>query len=235
MAGECEDRRFLVKGMGFLAIWSDVRIEQETDYLHWLTREHTSERLSVDGFLRVRVYRSLEANVRRYFIHYELRSPHVVGSAAYLARLNTPTPWSQRIMPILGNFVRGGGRVLARAGIGEGAFWPPSSLTTWLPLPALRWSPTRHRGSHRRGGIARTDPEQSSIRTREKSLRERDRSFAGLLLVEGLDEASVAASVARLGFAAANNIYAQVFQLFPQGGQVEPVARNTSENATHAK
>jgi hypothetical protein len=56
-----------VKGTGFLAIWSDVRIEQETDYLHWLTREHTSERLSVDGFLRVRVYRSLEANVRRYF------------------------------------------------------------------------------------------------------------------------------------------------------------------------
>jgi hypothetical protein len=68
------------------------------------------------------VYRSLEADVRRYFIHYELRSPNVVGSPAYLARLNKPTPWSQRIMPILGNFVRGGGRVLARAGIGEGAF-----------------------------------------------------------------------------------------------------------------
>ncbi|RPI34160.1 MAG: hypothetical protein EHM67_14730, partial [Hyphomicrobiaceae bacterium] len=95
-----------VKGTGFLAIWSDVRIEQETDYLHWLTREHTSERLSVDGFLRVRVYRSLEADLRRYFIHYELQSPDVVGSAAYLARLNAPTPWSQRIMPILGNFVR---------------------------------------------------------------------------------------------------------------------------------
>jgi hypothetical protein len=43
-----------VKGAGFLAIWSDVKAEQETDYLHWLTREHTSERLDVDGFLRVR-------------------------------------------------------------------------------------------------------------------------------------------------------------------------------------
>ena len=105
-----------MKGAGFLAIWSDVELEEETDYLHWLTREHTSERLGVDGFLRVRVYRSLEAGVRRYFIHYELRSPDVLGSEAYLARLNAPTPWSQRIMPILGNFVRGGGRVLARAG-----------------------------------------------------------------------------------------------------------------------
>ena len=111
-----------MQGAGFLAIWSDVRLEEETDYLHWLTREHTSERLGVDGFLRVRVYRSLEAGVRRYFIHYELRSPDVLGSEAYLARLNAPTPWSQRIMPILGNFVRGGGRVLARAGTGEGAF-----------------------------------------------------------------------------------------------------------------
>ena len=33
---------YLVKGAGFLAIWSDVKAEQETDYLHWLTREHAA-------------------------------------------------------------------------------------------------------------------------------------------------------------------------------------------------
>jgi len=111
-----------MKGEGFLAIWSDVKSEQEADCLHWLTREHTSERLSIEGFLRVRVHRSLQADVRRYFIRYDLRSRDVLGSAAHLARLNVPTPWSQRIMPILGNFIRGGGRVLARTGVGEGAF-----------------------------------------------------------------------------------------------------------------
>src|SRR4029079_11791574 len=89
-----------VQGAGFLAIWSDVEPEQETDYLHWLMREHTSERLSVDRFQRVRVYRSLQPGIRRYFIRYELRSPGVLGSEAYLARLNAPTPWSKRIMPI---------------------------------------------------------------------------------------------------------------------------------------
>jgi hypothetical protein len=209
-----------VKDAGFLAIWSDVRIEQETDYLHWLTREHTSERLSVDGFLRVRVYRSLDSGARRYFIHYELRSPDVVGSATYLARLNSPTPWSQRIMPILGNFVRGGGRVLARAGIGEGAFLAAVKLNDLARIagPALVANIiTEDRIVA--AELLETDQQQSSIQTREKSLRAHDRSFAGLLLVEGLDEASVAASVARLGFPASDNIYAQVFQLFPQSGR----------------
>ena len=209
-----------MQGAGFLAIWSDVRLEEETDYLHWLTREHTSERLGVDGFLRVRVYRSLETGVRRYFIHYELRSPDVLGSEAYLARLNAPTPWSQRIMPILGNFVRGGGRVLARAGTGEGAFLAALRLDDLSPIagPALVANiVTEDRIVA--AELLETDQEQSSIQTREKSLREHDTSFAGLLLVEGLDEPSVAASIGRLGFSISDNIYAQIFQLFPHGAR----------------
>lgn len=207
-----------MKAAGFLAIWSDVKAEQETDYLHWLTREHTSERLSVGGFLRVRVYRSLEANVRRYFIHYELESPDALGSAAYLARLNAPTLWSQRIMPILGNFVRGGGRVLARAGVGEGALLAAIRLEDLAPIagPALVANiVTEDRIVA--AELLETDQKQSSIPTREKSLRERDRSFQGLLLIEGLDEPSVAAAASRLGFPAAQNLYAQVFQLLPNG------------------
>ena len=214
-----QERASSKNGEGFLAIWSDVEIEQETDYLHWLTREHTIERLSVDGFLRVRVYRSLLTNVRRYFIHYELRSPDVLGSGAYLARLNAPTPWSQRIMPILGNFVRGGGRVVARAGIGEGAFLGALKLDDLSPIaaPALAANLiTEDRIAAVE--LLETDLQQSSIATREKSLRERDRSFAGLLLIEGLDERSVTASISRLGFSAPGNVYAQVFQLFPAGG-----------------
>ena len=109
-----------MKGDGFLAIWSDVPSEHETDYLHWLTREHTSERLAVEGFLGVCVYRALRRDVCRYFIHYRLATPAVLASAAYLDRLNAPTPWSQRVMPILGNFARGGGRVLAETGQGHG-------------------------------------------------------------------------------------------------------------------
>ncbi len=49
---------------GLLVIWSDVAASDETDYLHWLTREHTSERVSTEGFLGVRVFRALTSEVR---------------------------------------------------------------------------------------------------------------------------------------------------------------------------
>ena len=103
------------RGRAQLAIWSDVEPGQETDYLHWLTREHVLERVSVDGFLSGRVFRAEAGGKRRFFITYELQDTGVLAGPSYLARLNAPTPWSQRTMPILQNFARGGGPVVARA------------------------------------------------------------------------------------------------------------------------
>ncbi len=110
-----------MRGAGFLAIWSDIALNNLTDYRHWLTREHTTERVTTKGFLASRVFRAVRADTDRFFILYELEAPEVLDGPAYLARLNAPTPWSQRIMPQLGNFVRGGGVMTARAGRGEGA------------------------------------------------------------------------------------------------------------------
>jgi hypothetical protein len=110
-----------MRGAGFLAIWSDVERASLTDYRHWLTREHTTERVTTKGFLACRVFRAVRADIERFFILYELETSEVLDGAAYLARLNAPTPWSQRIMPQLGNFIRGGGVVTARAGRGEGS------------------------------------------------------------------------------------------------------------------
>jgi len=199
---------------GFLAIWSDVEPEQETDYLHWLMREHTSERLGVDGFQLVRVYRSLQPGIRRYFIRYELRSPGVLGSEAYLARLNAPTPWSKRIMPILRNFARGGGRVLARAGIGHGGVLAAIRLDNLSPIAGSALVDNIVAEDRIiMAELLETDREQTSIQTREKSMREHDRSFAGLLLVDGLDEHAVVGAVTKLGYPSRDNLYTQVFQL----------------------
>src|SRR3954469_11329016 len=110
-----------MRGAGFLAIWSDVEPGNLTDYRHWLTREHTTERVTTKGFLGVRVFRAARADINRFFILYELESPEVLDGPAYLARLNAPTPWSRRTMPRLGNFIRGGGVMAARAGRGEGS------------------------------------------------------------------------------------------------------------------
>lgn len=181
-----------MQGKGFLAIWSDISPDDETDYLHWLAREHTSERVSTDGFLAVRVFRSHDTAIRRYFILYELEHPNVVGGGAYLARLNAPTPWSQRIMPRLGNFIRGGGRIVASAGVGQGGFLAPLVLDIRAEFDAE--AVARDLAQLDRVAAVRvllTDTAQTSIETREKSMRSADRSFAGLLLIEGLDERAV--------------------------------------------
>jgi hypothetical protein len=203
-----------VRGNGFLAIWSDVPSERETDYVHWLTREHASERLGVAGFLGVRFYRALRRDICRYFIHYRLAGPEVLASAAYLERLNAPTPWSQRIMPILGNFARGGGRVAAEAGQGNGGVLAAIKLD---PLPeAARDDKLASIAASDRIVAARlleTDLDRTSIATREKGIRGGDRAFAGLLLIEGLDELAVSTAAARHSFDAAGEFYAEVFQL----------------------
>ena len=89
-----------MQGAGYLAIWSDLTPGDETDWAHWITREHAAERVGINGFLACRIFRALGTAVNRYFILYELEDEHTVGGTDYLARLNAPTPWSQRIMPI---------------------------------------------------------------------------------------------------------------------------------------
>jgi hypothetical protein len=170
--------------------------------------------LSVDGFLGVRVYRALRGDVRRYFIHYRLAAPTVLASAAYLERLNAPTPWSQRIMPILGNFARGGGRVVAESGQGHGGVLAAIKLDQ-LPED-VRDNTLANIAASDRVIAARllvTDLDRTTIATREKGMRAGDRTFAGLLLVEGLDEVAVSPATARHGFAPPGELYAQIFQL----------------------
>jgi hypothetical protein len=187
-----------MQGSGYLAIWSDIAPEDETDYLHWLTREHTIERVSVEGFLAVRVFRALGLTMNRYFMLYELENAGVVGAPEYLARLNAPTPWSQRIMPRLGNFVRGGGRVVASAGIGQGGVLAalPFDAAEWDAAALVRDLAQIDRVTAVR--VLKTDAAQTSLPTREKSMRAADRSFGGLVLIEALDETAARHAVARL-------------------------------------
>jgi hypothetical protein len=181
---------------GFLAIWSDVEAREETNYLHWLTREHTAERVSIAGFLNVRVFRARLLEHCRYFVLYRLEQASVVGSEPYLARLNAPTDWSQRIMPMLQNFVRGGGHVVAEAGCGEGALVIPivcerpeiAAAGAMLgPLAALDRVVSARLFEVEQGG--------TDIATNEKSMRTNDRSFPALLLVEALCDAALDAAL----------------------------------------
>lgn len=198
---------------GFLAIWSDVDPADETDYLHWLTREHVQERLSIPGFLAVRIFRAETEGRGRFFIFYRLRDASVVGSEAYLARLNAPTPWSQTIMPKLKNFIRGGGRILQESGEGAGGHAAPvlfsrTQISNYLAAAgeiakADRMAATR---------ILEVDGASSGIATNEKSMRAGDRSFEAMLFLESLD-ADVLASGLAVMEAEDHTIYRQIFAL----------------------
>ncbi|MBR0828414.1 hypothetical protein JQ596_23020 [Bradyrhizobium manausense] len=184
-----------MRGAGFLAIWSDVETSDLVDYRHWLTREHTTERVTTKGFLASRVFRAVRDDINRFFILYELETPEVLDGEAYLARLNAPTAWSQRIMPKLGNFRRGGGIMRARAGHGEGA-----------TIMALRIEqlPVDPQGLAEAlvacDGVAAvqigaTDEARTSVPSTEKGMRKNEGFFAGLLLIEALDTASLQAAL----------------------------------------
>ncbi|WP_341896928.1 hypothetical protein [Ferrovibrio terrae] len=209
-----------MQGEGFLAIWSDVESAQETDYLHWLTREHTTERLGVDGFLGVRVFRAISDSINRFLIVYDLESSAALSGPSYLARLNAPTAWSQRIMPILQNFVRGGGRRVLSQGIGRGSYIAALPSAGDLPDAAAILAGLLAQDRIAQAHLLETDQEKTAIQTSEKSLRPKDRSFDSLLLVEGLDQRALRRALAAYpallpaGLTADHvPLYAQIFAL----------------------
>lgn len=180
-----------MRGAGFLAIWSDVEPKHLTDYRHWLTREHTTERVTTKGFLGVRVFRAARTDINRFFILYELQAPEVLDGPAYLARLNAPTPWSQRIMPQLGNFIRGGGVMAARAGRGEGSTIVALRIERLPENPQQLCDAIVACDGIAAVQIGATDIARTSVPTVEKGMRKDEGLFAGIVIVEALDEASL--------------------------------------------
>src|SRR5262249_52232604 len=96
-----------------------------------------------------------------------------------------------RIMPKLGNFIRGGGVMVARAGRGEGA------TVTALRIEKLPADPQKlAEALVACDGIAAvqigaTDEARTSVRPTGKGMRKEEGFFAGLLLIEALDVTSL--------------------------------------------
>lgn len=190
------------RGQAQLAIWSDIEPDQETDYLHWLAREHVLERVGVEGFLSGRVFRSEVAGKRRFFITYELLEAAVLAGPSYLARLNAPTPWSQRTMPILQNFARGGGPVVARSGLGCGAVAVPLRMD--LEAAGLLNDGAQQALVDRIAALdavaqvwlMRVDAAATGVPTKEKAMRRSaEGAFDGVLVIEALHDAAARAAV----------------------------------------
>jgi hypothetical protein len=85
-------------GKAAIAIWCHIDAPLRAEHDAWHSGEHLPERLAIPGFLRGRRCRAPDdAAAWPYFILYEVRDAAVMTSAAYLERLNNPTPWSRKL------------------------------------------------------------------------------------------------------------------------------------------
>ena len=183
---------------GLITVRLDVAPEHDAEFNDWYTLEHVPQLTALPGFARTRRYFCDKADIR-YLAWYETADQDVEAAKDFQHIVANPTPWSQRIMPRLRNFVRGGGRVVASAGLGQGgvlAALPLDTVPEGEGTGLCRDLAATDRISAAR--LLSTDLAQTSIQTREKGLRRADDSFAGLLLIEGLDEISVRNALWRL-------------------------------------
>jgi hypothetical protein len=109
-----------LRGSAFLAIWHDIEAHGELEYNDWHTREHMPERVAIPGFEAGRRFVDRNLAHHRYFTLYEAATLDALGSTAYRARLDAPTPWTRKVQPTFTNFVRSACRTAASEGRGTG-------------------------------------------------------------------------------------------------------------------
>jgi hypothetical protein len=174
---------------GILAIWNDCAPEGLEHFERWYIREHLQERVAVPGFRVGRRYEAVAGSDRRFFAFYEVDSPDVLSSPAYLERLETPTPWTLEAMKSFRRMVRTVCDVRAAAGdlVGSHAVVLRAD-GAMAPTPGVG---TLVAGLAREEGIARVHlwtaaARQTPADTAEMRSRGKDQLIAGALVVECL-------------------------------------------------
>ncbi|MES2635336.1 MAG: hypothetical protein V4669_20385 [Pseudomonadota bacterium] len=104
-------------GQAALAMWWDMARQARAEFEDWHAHEHFPERMGIAGFRRGTRWASATGG-DGVFVMYELDAYETLSSAPYLARLNSPSPWSARMMPHHRNMVRSQCRVLESRGGG---------------------------------------------------------------------------------------------------------------------
>ena len=179
---------------GFMAIWSDVAPSDFDFYHRWLLREHFPERVSIPGFTSARVFRRQAGPDFQFFIIYETESPQVLASPAYVARLNNPTPMTQKVMPKLKNFVRGAGRVVQSSGFCGGGvakvlrFAEHHSLLSDANARSALFDRLNEMDCVLAVRLFDVDTAATTIQTEEKRIRtSKEEIYSQLLVIEAVD------------------------------------------------
>ena len=174
---------------GALAIWNDCAPEGLAHFERWYIREHLQERVAVPGFRFGQRYEAVAGNDRRFFAFYEVDSPGVLTSPAYLERLENPTPWTREAMTSFRRMVRTVCDVRVAAGDLVGAYAVVVRADGAMePAPEAE---ALVAGLAREDGVARAQLWTAAARqtpgdTAEMRVRGRDQLCAGALVVECL-------------------------------------------------
>lgn len=107
-------------GNAAVAMWWNVASENLSEFHEWHSKEHLPERMSIPGFRRGSRWQREDGN--DFFVMYELDSYETLTSDGYLARLNDPTPWSSKMMPLHANMVRSQCRIVLSNGGGVATY-----------------------------------------------------------------------------------------------------------------
>jgi hypothetical protein len=193
-------------GKGCFVAWYDLQPGRDADHDHWHTHEHMIERVAIPGFLRGSRYHSLTGSPR-LCIMYQTETLATLTSPAYLERLNNPTPWSNRTLPLFAGMNRTLCAVTSSHGHGIGGFLLTIRLSAqpgaedrlggWLAediLPALAARPGLN-AAH----LLLGDRASSETKSQEKELRGTPDGIADrVLLLEGYDRGTVEQALAEL-------------------------------------
>jgi len=98
-------------------MWWNMAPEHRKEFEDWHSHEHFPERMGIPGFRRGSRW-SDAGGGDGFFILYELDEYETLSSDGYLSRLNSPTPWSRKMMPHHRDMVRSQCRVLGSVGGG---------------------------------------------------------------------------------------------------------------------
>lgn len=182
-------------GKAAMVLSFDVVPDAISEHDDWHTHEHLPERLSIPGFLRGSRWVALSGQPR-YFVMYEVEELGTLASAAYLERLNHPTPWTAKMMTHYRGMARAFCNVTRSFGLGIGhvglliRFRPGPgkeiALREWLEkeLPAL---PAK-------AGLASVHLFEAGLApqiTNEQRIRGKDATLDFALLVTGYGAESV--------------------------------------------
>jgi hypothetical protein len=172
---------------GILAIWNDCAPEGLEHFERWYNGEHLLERVGVPGFRFGRRYERTAMGDRQFFAFYEVDSPAVLTSPAYIERLENPTPWTSESMKSFRGMVRTVCDLKAIAGnlIGSHVVVVRADKTM-TPTPAAGTLLAKLAAED---GIARVQlwtaaAQQTKADTAEMKSRGRDQLIAGALIVE---------------------------------------------------